>query len=265
MAKTLKQIGFDVTTQIDGTYTGMRKAIVNFGRKLKRSGGTTTGLVFYAGHGIQANGKNYLIPVNAQIEDEAELEIAAVDANWILAMMDGAQNDLNFVILDACRNNPFARAFRSVSRGLGRMDAPSGTMIAYATSPGEVAADGIGLNSPYTLALTEAMLKPNLSSSDMFIDAHNQVMKATGEKQVPWEEGAITAKFYFAGLTTTTEATTQQTNMTPEMMFWQSIQNSQSVSDYEAYLSQYPDGSFSVLAKSRIELFTSKSINTEPE
>lgn len=199
MERTLRTIGFDVVTETDGTYQGMRKAIVGFGKRLKRSGKSTIGLVFYAGHGIQANGKNYLIPIDAKIEDEADLELSAVDANWILAKMDVAQNDLNFLILDACRNNPFARDFRSASRGLKRMDAPRGTMIAYSTRPGDVAADGDGVNSPYSLALSQAMLERGISASDMFITARNQVMNVTNDQQVPWEEGALTSRFYFAG------------------------------------------------------------------
>jgi TPR repeat protein len=241
MEKTLKQIGFDVSTEIDSTYLGMKKAIINFGRRLNKSGKDTTGLVFYAGHGIQSNGKNYMIPVDAEFQDEADLEIAAIDANWILAKMGVAQNDLNFLILDACRNNPFVRSFtRSSSRGLGRMDAPRGTMIAYATSPGDVAADGKGRNSPYSLALSKAMLKPNLSANAMFIEARNQVMQATGDKQVPWEEGGLTSQFYFAGLSKTIQ---QGSDIT----VWNSIKT-----DYEIFIQQYPNSLFTPYAQARI-------------
>jgi formylglycine-generating enzyme required for sulfatase activity len=194
-----------------------------------------------------------MIPVDAVIEDEADLEDGAVNASWILGKMDVAQNDLNFLILDACRDNPFARSFRTSSRGLGRMDAPRGTMIAYSTRPGDVAADGEGLNSPYTLALTTAMLKPNLPASAMFIEARNQVMAATDDQQVPWEEGGLTSQFYFAGLTT---STVQQSTMTPEMLFWQSIQDSQSVADYEAYLRKYSGGDYVDLAENCIASLT---------
>ena len=254
MAYTLRSVGFEVSIEIDATLRGMKKAIINFGKRIQQSGKDTVGLVFYAGHGVQASGKNYLIPVNAHLEDESDLDLEAVDADWILNKMEFAQNDLNFVILDACRDNPFARSFRSSTRGLARMSAPRGTLIAYATSPGSVAADGDGTNSPYTLALSNSMTIPGLSASDMFIQTRNQVMEATNYQQVPWEEGGLTAQFYFAGQP-------EQLALTPEIVFWQSIQDSAETSMYEAYLDQYPNGAFAIIAKGKIASIAASKVD----
>ena len=127
----------------------MWRAIRVFGDRLRGAG--SVGLFYYAGHGVQVRGRNFLIPVNADLQREDEVEFQAVDANAVLAKMDSAKNGLNLMILDACRNNPFARSFRSSSQGLAQMDAPSGTLIAFATAPGAIASDGVdGKNGVYT-------------------------------------------------------------------------------------------------------------------
>src|ERR1041385_5180880 len=136
MADALARLGFAVTRGIDLNQRQMKAMIREFGQKLKAGG---QGLFYFAGHGVQLRGRNYLIPVDASIQSEADVEDQGVDANLIMGLMDEAGNALNVVILDACRNNPFSRSFRSVSNGLAQMDAPSGTLIAHATAPGSVA------------------------------------------------------------------------------------------------------------------------------
>ena len=148
MARTLRSLGFEVIERIDANQKGMKKAIKAFGSKLEAGGKDAVGLFYYAGHGVQVGGENFLIPVNADIQTEADVDIEAVSANDVQGYMAFAGNDLNIIIMDACRNNPFKRSFRSASRGLAKMDASKGTLIAYATSPGDVAADGKGANSP---------------------------------------------------------------------------------------------------------------------
>ena len=133
MARTLRKLGFEVEEKTDLGYIAMNKAVEGFGKKLKPGG---VGLFYYAGHGIQVGGANYLVPVDADIEDENEVRFKAVDAGLVLAKMEQSRGDVNLVVLDACRNNPLARSFRSAGRGLANMDAPSGSIIAYATSPG---------------------------------------------------------------------------------------------------------------------------------
>ena len=153
-------------------------------------------MFYYAGHGVQVNGTNYLLPIGAKINKEADVKYQAVDANKILDEMATANNGLNIVILDACRDNPFARSFRNAARGLAIVSsAPSGTFISYSTSPGNVARDGDGRNSPYTAALLQYMQAPGLTISDVFVNVRAKVKKETG--QVPWKLSSLEGMFYF--------------------------------------------------------------------
>ena len=149
MADVLGDLGFDVTLALDADQKAMKYAIVAFGERLAAAGKDAVGLFFYAGHGLQVNGQNYLVPLAAEIDKESHVAIEAVSAGWVLGEMEFAGNRMNFVILDACRNNPLSRSFRSATRGLARMDAPRGSIVAYSTAPGQVARDGEGFNSPY--------------------------------------------------------------------------------------------------------------------
>ena len=200
MAATLRALGFDVTSGINVNQRDMKRLIREFGQKLKAGG---SGLFYYAGHGVQSKGRNYLIPIDADIQSEAEVEDSGVDVALVLNYMDDAQNGLNIVILDACRNNPFARSFRSASDGLAQVDAPTGTLIAYATAPGRVASDGTGQNGLYTSELLKQMRVPGLSATDMFMRVRAEVMKQTGNKQVPWEASSLVGSFYFSGTSST--------------------------------------------------------------
>ena len=197
ISQTLRGIGFEVIEVINADNATMKRAVQAFGSKLEQYGRSGIGLFYYAGHGIQAQGRNYLIPVTAKIERETDLEIEAVSADWILSQMDYARTRLNLVVLDACRNNPFARGFRSASRGLARMDAPSGTLIAYSTAPGDVAADGSGRNSPYSEGLARAMMMRDTPVEQAFKQVRLTVREATNDQQTPWEASSLTAEFYF--------------------------------------------------------------------
>lgn len=199
MAATLRELGFEVTLLLDAGQTQMKRAIQDFGDRLDESSEDSVGLFYFSGHGAQVKGVNYLLPVGARIRDESDVEIEAVDAGWVLNKMEFARNGLNIVILDACRNNPFERSFRSAARGLARMEAPRGTLVAYATAPGDVAYDGDGQNSPYTAALTAAMRQPGHKVEDTFKLVRLSVMDATEERQVPWESSSLTGDFYFGG------------------------------------------------------------------
>ena len=149
MAAALGSIGFLVTLIKNADQKTMRRAISDFGRRLAKAGVGSTGLFFYAGHGIQAKGINYLIPTDANIQTQADVEMESVGADAVLEQMEEAGASTNIVILDACRNMPLVRGFRSPTRGLAPMDAPNGSFIAYSTALGSVAADGIGANSPF--------------------------------------------------------------------------------------------------------------------
>jgi uncharacterized caspase-like protein/formylglycine-generating enzyme required for sulfatase activity len=198
IGETLNNLGFEVIARRNADQNTMKRAIQEFGSRLEKAGPAAVGLFYYAGHGVQLNGRNYLIPTTAQIEREGDVEIEAVSADWVIEQMRYARNRLNIVILDACRNNPFTRSMRSVDHGLATMDAPAGILIAYSTAPGAVAADGSGRNSPYTEALSLAMRDLHEPVEQVFKHVRVGVMSATSGKQVPWESSSLTGDFYFA-------------------------------------------------------------------
>lgn len=197
MAATLRAAGFTVTRLIDADQTSMKRALLQFGRAL-RGPAVEAGLLYYAGHGVQLRGENYLVPVNANITSEDEIDFEAINVNSFLQVMNSSNADINIVILDACRNNPFASSARSATRGLAPVDAPKGTLIAYATAPGDVALDGAQENSPYTQALSAAIASGGGRTIEaIFKTARRQVLAATDDQQVPWETSSIIGDFYF--------------------------------------------------------------------
>jgi uncharacterized caspase-like protein/Flp pilus assembly protein TadD len=195
MAAALRQLGFDVSSGENLNRRQMEDLIRSFGKKIRGGG---VGMFYFAGHGVQVSGANYLIPVGATINGEAEVKYEAVDAGFVLAQMEEAQNRLNIVILDACRNNPFARSFRSASSGLATIDAPVGTLIAYATAPGRTASDGNGRNGLYTQELLAAMRLPGLKIEDVFKRVRAEVRRQSNDQQIPWEASSIEGDFYFS-------------------------------------------------------------------
>ena len=265
MAATLTALGFEVSSGINVNQREMKRLVREFGQKLKGGG---SGLFYYAGHGVQSKGRNYLIPIDAEIQSEAEVEDSGVDVGLVLNYMDEAQNGLNIVILDACRNNPFGRSFRSAAEGLAQVDAPTGTLIAYATAPGRVASDGTGQNGLYTSELLKQMRVPSVSVTDMFMRVRAEVMKQTGNKQVPWESSSLVGAFYFnssAGSSGATGVNEKSSGPPPisgtaiELSYWDSIKNSSNPEDFSAYLRKYPNGEFADLAKIRLANFSKVS------
>jgi formylglycine-generating enzyme required for sulfatase activity len=198
MGDSLANLGFEVIERRNADQNAMKRAIQEFGARLEKAGPDSVGLFYYAGHGVQLNGRNYLIPTTARIEREGDVEIEAVGADWVIEQMRYARNRLNIVILDACRNNPFTRSLRGVDHGLASMDAPAGILIAYSTAPGSVAADGSGRNSPYTEALTHAMRELHEPVEQVFKHVRVGVMGATSGRQIPWEASSLTGDFYFS-------------------------------------------------------------------
>lgn len=264
MATTLRQVGFTVFEHTDLDQKDMKRAIIDFGDRLLAAGEDAVGLFYYSGHGLQAQGYNYLLPVDATIRHEKDIEIESVKADAVLQAMAAARNALNIVILDACRNNPFATGYRSATQGLAQMDAPRGTLIAYSTAPGTVALDGEGRNSPYTHALSRAIRQPGMKVEDVFKVVRIRVMEQTGEVQVPWESSSLTGDFVFLG-GAGPEAPAQLAALAPlddkafsqavsdETVFWHSIEASRNPDDFEAYLDRFgDDGIFSRLARNRV-------------
>ena len=173
----------------------MKKAIDDFGSNLSEY---QVRLFFYAGHGFQVNGRNYLIPVDAELKSEKQVEYDCVDASRVLAQMDNTEKrTTNIIILDACRDNPFERSwFRSAKgKGLAFMDAPSGSIIAYATSPGNTASDGKGSNGLYTSAILEHIRTPNITIEQMFKRVRSTTIEHSNNTQVPWESTCLSFDF----------------------------------------------------------------------
>jgi uncharacterized caspase-like protein len=194
IASALKRVGFSVIEQHNVSLREMEHAIDLFHGRLEKG---SIGLFYYAGHGIQVDGTNYLIPIDAKIKSESDIKYESVDAGRVLGKMEDAANGMNIVILDACRNNPFSRSFRSGNRGLARMDAPTGSILAYSTAPGDVAADGHGNNSVYTKHLLRYLETPGLDINNIFIRTRMDVINETRGEQVPWEASSLTGLFYF--------------------------------------------------------------------
>jgi uncharacterized caspase-like protein len=194
MARLLEKRNFKVTLIQNADLRRMEAAVELFGKSLGAGG---VGLFFYAGHGMQIEGRNYLIPVGARIESERDVKFNALDVGRVLGKMEDAGNRLNIVFLDACRDNPFARSFRTAQTGMAQMDAPSGTLIAYATAPGKVAADGVdSSNSVYTRYLLEQLGVPGQEIGPALRTVRGKVIETTRKQQVPWESTSLTGAFY---------------------------------------------------------------------
>jgi len=196
MTDALQKLGFSVSEYENLNQVQIKKVIDDFGLRLK---GNDIGLFYYAGHGIQAKGYNYLIPVDAQMKTEEQVEYDCVRADRILALMETSGTKVNIIILDACRNNPFERSWTrsATGKGLAFMSAPRGTLIAYATAPGSTASDGAGKNGLYTSALLESIQIPDITIIQMFQNVRNIVVKKSQDQQMPWESTSLTADFYF--------------------------------------------------------------------
>ena len=193
MATTLQDLGFTVIKRTDATREQMDNAILDFWRKLENC---NVALFYYAGHGVQLNGINYLLPVDAQLEDRLSVEIEAVDVNKVVNKFEYYPKNINIVILDACRNNPFRSWVRGGMRGFTAIPAPSGSIIAYATSAGATASDGTGSNGLYTEKLTQ-QINIEQRIEDVFINTRIAVQKASGGNQSPQEWSQLTGMFYF--------------------------------------------------------------------
>ena len=196
ISRSLRTSGFEVIDLRDATLPQMRTAVRQFGDKLLTY---DVGLVYYSGHGVEVKGRNYFIPVNADIQREDEIADQGLDVSLILEKMSTAGKGVNILIVDACRDDPFGRSFRSTSRGLAQMDAPRGTIIAYSTSPGKVASDGDTRerNSPYTKHLLRAMQSPNKPIEQVFKEVRRAVQDETKNQQTPWENTSLSGDFFF--------------------------------------------------------------------
>ncbi len=272
VGKALKRIGFDVDVVVDTTKQEMDQALRQFGNKLD---GASAAVFFYAGHGIQIDGINYILPVDAALKNERDLHWEACDLTTVLKQMEGS-NRVNLLFLDACRDNPLSQTLArsmgqnrssAIGRGLAPMKANAGTMIAYSTKEGEVAADGKGKHSPYTEALLKNIEMPGVEIGLMLRKVREEVITTTNSKQVPWEYGSLLGEFYFTEPVTIQaqpEAATTAAGSKIEALYWESIMNETDPDVFEDYLKKYPDGTFREIAKRKIVKLGKDSATPSP-
>lgn len=267
MEKVLKDAGFTTIKAENASIREMRRLVRDFGDKLKASGGV--GLFYFAGHGVQVRGENFLVSTDSDILNEDEIADDSVNVSVILEKMQTANNRMNLIILDACRNNPFATKSRSASAGLAAISAPSGSLVAYSTAPGSVASDGKGRNGLYTEYLAKAIAQPGLAVEEVFKQVRSSVRKDSNFQQTPWENTALEGSFFFkaaiplvnAPLSSVVIAKPETVIFQPikpdpvvvDMAFWESVKASQRTGELQAYLTQFPSGVFAVLARIRID------------
>jgi Caspase domain/Putative peptidoglycan binding domain len=273
MASLLRNAGFEVVEGEDLSRDGMTAKLREFALKTQ---GADIALFFYAGHGISVNGKNYLIPVDADLKSEVDIKFgAAIDVDVALDQTM-ADAKVKLIFLDACRDNPFAARVRSAARtrsvvvgnGLAEMTTGEGTLIAFATGPGQTALDGnAGQNSPFTRALLKHIATPGVEIQQALTQVRAQVNDETRKQQLPWGHTNLIGAVYL-NPTTNTAALAPQTssssstaavpNTDVELEFWRSIKDSNKVEEFNAYLLNYPNGQFKSLALARIAALQSQ-------
>ena len=258
LGEALKELGFQVIVRENASRKDMIDAIREFGQAID---GASTALFFYAGHAMQFKDRNYLIPIDAAMGSEEDVTFFSVEIGQIFDRMDRARTRFNFIILDACRDNPFAASFKVSSQGLAQMSSPSGTMIAYATAPGSVAADGFGRNGIYTKHILQNIRVPDLPVEIMFKRVREGVERETRRLQTPWDSSSLKGDFVFnassgkpAGAAVAAASSpSADTTLAIEREFWVSVRDSNRPEDIRAYLDKYPNGNFAALARNRLD------------
>jgi Caspase domain len=265
MADALVSLGFTLIgggPQLDLDEAGFRRALQEFSSKLQ---GADVGLFYFAGHGVQVRGSNFLIPIDANPTRESDVDLQMLDSNVVLRQMEGAGTKLNLVLLDACRNNPFGgRGLRATSAGLAQMRAPEGTLISFATQPGNVAQDGADGNSPYTKALVEVMRKPGLDVLKTFNEVGLAVGAATGGAQEPWVSfSPLKGDFYFAGAPNAAPVTGPDP-CGAVADHWRSAETINTRAAFEDHLARFPNCAFAGLARARLEALNRVAVVAPP-
>lgn len=259
MADSLKKVGFTVTLLTNAKQEDMTKAISIFGRQLRGAGENATGLFYYAGHGVQSFGSNFLLPVDVELSDAADLSLVAVPAQAVLRQMSSAKNRTNIVILDACRNNPFTSVSGIEDNGLAEMDAPTGTFLAYSTAPGETALDGVNEpNSPFTAALARAIPIPGKPIEALFRDVRIDVLKVTNGVQTPWDTSSLTVDFQFNPVAPPTAEALEMRQL------WDSVKRSKDPVQVLLFLRANPDGPYTSEARALLSELMSDETSKKP-
>lgn len=246
ITQTLQGLGFRVTLAVDLNQTEMKRAIAQFGRDLRSAGEGATGLFYYAGHGVQSFGNNYLLPVDVALADAADLDLMAVEAQSVLRQMASARNRTNLVILDACRNNPFEEVADLNESGLAEMKAPTGTFLAYATAPGSVALDGQGENSPFTQALVKHISLPGQPIEQVFKEVRRDVLAQSNGQQTPWDTSSLVSDFMFVAAPEQPILTAAETE---ELQLWRSVRMTRDPVQLMLFLRGYPDSGYAQEAR----------------
>lgn len=251
IANRLRSLGFTV---VERSNLGIRQiggALREFKSKLSPG---SVAVVYYAGHGLQIKGENFLPAVDAEIAGEEDVQNQSLSIRQILDLLSDSKSKLNLVFLDACRDNPFASAFRSSSRGLARDNIPTGTLISYATKPGSVAADGEGRNGLYTSALLTSMNKVDVPIESMLKTIVASVKNASNGNQEPWVEGNIDGEFCFGTCASLSIAqNSNPTNVSErEDKYWDDVKNTGNKEAFEAYIEAFPSGRYIGLARANI-------------
>ena len=276
MAEALEEVGFEVTRLENVKYREMREAVRDFGSRLRKS---DAALFYFSGHGVQFEGGNYLLPIGAEIEIPGHISYEALSENEVLAEMEGGTKDrVNLVIVDACRNNLVTRGFRSASKGLAQPEFhPSGSLIAYATAPGKVAADGTGTNSPYVAELSKHLRTPGLKVEDVFKRVLVGVEERTKGKQVPWVNASLKGDFYFvppeekpelaavATLTPTPAPSSAASKFLPDEELWEDMKDSDNPEDFEDFLAAFPESKLAPVARIKIKRLKRKQDKAQAE
>ena len=249
MAAALQTLGFEVIKGVDLDKAAMDRTIREFAITLA---GSKVSLFFYAGHGLQVDGQNYLMPIDAKLSAAWDLDFETVRLDLVHRTME-RESSTNIIFLDACRDNPLSRNLAralgtrsaSIGKGLAVVESGEGTLISFSTQPGNVALDGTGRNSPFARALVKHITKPGEDLPSILINVRNDVMQATDRRQVPWEHSAMTARFFFSEPKATED---QQA----ELDLWGQVKDSIEPGGIEAYLRKYPQGSFAVVAQTLV-------------
>lgn len=254
MADVLTQLGFKVTLLIDSERAEMMQGIRQFGRDLRNGGTDTTGLFYFAGHGVQSFGTNYLIPTDVSVSDPADLDLVAIEAQAVLRQMFSARNRTNIVILDACRNNPFSDIPDFNDNGLAEMQAPTGTFLSYATAPGGVALDGLDGNSPFTKAVAKHIGTPGLAIEQLFKKVRVDVIDETMGAQTPWDASSLTTDFAFSQ-----EPTLSARDLEAQAL-WNSVKDSEDSVQVMLFLRAYGDSVFAPEAKTLLNSLVNEEL-----
>jgi hypothetical protein len=255
VAAALRRVGFTrVELRQDLGRAAFLQALQAFAREARTA---ELALVFFAGHGLELAGRNFLIPTDARLATDDDVEFEAVPLDLVLHAVEGSRR-LRLVLLDACRDNPFVAKMavtagrgRSIGRGLARIEPPADTLVAYAAKDGQVAQDGAGANSPYTTALLQQIETPGLEIQFLFRKVRDAVLAATGNQQEPYVYGSLGGEPYYLKPGQGAPADVQDAEI--ELAFWRSLEQSRDPDEYREYLRRFPDGTFALLARNRLE------------